>query len=186
MVTQTKSITTEAFEQFVKQPQNAGRRFALVNGEIVEKMPTQLHALIASLLIGLFIQYRQSHPFVWVFSEVRIKLSDDETNDRIPDVAVVLREGRTIDLNKPLSFVPDFVIQIQSPGQSDKYMSETGDYYLAHDAKLVWLIYPRKRLVEVRTLDDRQLLNDDDLLDAGSILSGFHITVNQMFDAALE
>ncbi len=52
---QTKLITVEAFLSFIQQPKNEDRHFELIDGEIVEKMPTQLHALIANLLNAVFI-----------------------------------------------------------------------------------------------------------------------------------
>jgi len=178
MLLHTKPITAEEFEQFIAE--NADRRFELINGEIVEKMPTQLHALIANLFNGLLFVYQQKNPIIWVFSEVRVKLPDDNSNDRIPDIAVVLKAGRQIDPDAPLDYMPDLAIEIQSPGQSDKLMSDKADYYLANGTRMVWIIY-KKRIVEVRTQDDRQLLNEDDILDGGDLLPGFSVAIKDVF-----
>lgn len=76
--------------------------------------------------------------------------------------------------------MPDLAIEIQSPGQSDKLMSDKADYYLANGTRMVWIIY-KKRIVEVRTQDDRQLLNEDDILDGGDLLPGFSVAVKDVF-----
>lgn len=178
MLPHTKPIMAEAFEQFIAE--NADRRFELINGEIVEKLSAQLQALIASLFSGLLFIYQQKNPIIWIFSKVHVKLPDDNSNDRIPDIAVVLKEGRQIDPDAPLDYMPDLAIEIQSPGQSDKLMSDKADYYLANGTRMVWIIY-KKRIVEVRTKDDRQLLNEDDILDGGDLLPGFSVAIKDVF-----
>ena len=40
---QTKTYTIEEFERFLALPENADRLFELIDGEIVEKMPTEEH-----------------------------------------------------------------------------------------------------------------------------------------------
>ncbi|MEO8393156.1 MAG: Uma2 family endonuclease [Chloroflexota bacterium] len=47
MAIQKQLYTIEDFEQFITQPENRDRRFELINGEIVEKMPTESHGIIA-------------------------------------------------------------------------------------------------------------------------------------------
>jgi hypothetical protein len=42
-------------------------------------------------------------------------------------------------------------------------------------------MYTKKRLIEVRTLDDWDLLTDDDTLDGGDVLPGFTVAVNDLF-----
>ena len=44
------------------------------------------------------------------------------------------------------------------------------------------LLYPEKRIVEVRTPDDRQLLTDGDPLEGGDVLPRFSIAVSDIFD----
>lgn len=175
------AITQEAFERFLAQPQNSEGSFELINGEIVEKMPTQLHSLIVGFFITLLNLYRWQNPIIWVMPEIRVKLSGDTYNDRVPDIGVVLRAGRVFDPHAPLNYMPDLIIEIQSPSQSDKFMSDKADYYLEKGARRVWLVYSRKRIIEVRTKDDRRLLTDEDMLDGGDILPGFSVAVREIF-----
>jgi Uma2 family endonuclease len=53
MVANIKPITSKEFAQFVAQTENVDRLFELINGEIIEKVTTQLHALIANLFDAL-------------------------------------------------------------------------------------------------------------------------------------
>ena len=181
MAMNIRPMTTDEFEQFVSLPTNADRLLELVNGEVVEKVPTQLHAFIASLFNAVLFLYTQTNPIGWVFSELRIKLPGDLENDLIPDIAFVLKEGRTFDPDAPLTYMPDLVIEIQSPGQNDKFMLDKATYYLAHGSRLVWIIYPSKRLVEALTATTRELLTERDTLKASDLLPGFSLPVADIF-----
>jgi Uma2 family endonuclease len=178
---QAKLMTRAEFEAFADHPKNVDRLLERINGEIVEKVPKQLHALVSALLTIAFGIYLRENPIAWVFSEVRVSPPDDALNDRIPDVAVVLKEGRTIDPDEALPYMPDLAIEVQSPGQSDKFMADKADYYLANGARMVWLVYPTKRLVEVLTLDDRHLLTESDTLDMGDLLPNFSLPIKDIF-----
>jgi Uma2 family endonuclease len=52
-----------------------------------------------------------------------------------------------------------------------------------HGAKLVWLIYPEKRLVEVYRQDaDSDILTGDDTLQGDDVLPGFVLSVHEICD----
>lgn len=76
---------------------------------------------------------------------------------------------------------PDLAVEVKSPDDSLKKMTEKAAYYLANGVRMVWLIYPKMKLVEVLTPDDRQLLNENDTLDGGSVLPGFTMAVRDIF-----
>jgi len=178
---QTTPVTAEAFIAFILQPENEGRRFELIDGEIVEKMPTQLHALIATLFIFRLSLYFQNNLLGWVFTELRIKLPNDDLNDTIPDVSVVLKAGREFDPNEPLTFMPDLAIEIKSPTDSLIKMRKKANYYLENGSKLVWLVDTQRQKVEVYTVDDTEILGINDILDAGDLLPNFKLPVSDLW-----
>ncbi len=45
-------VTADAFEAFMARPENADRLFELINGEIIEKMPSNPHASEIAQLIA--------------------------------------------------------------------------------------------------------------------------------------
>ena len=178
---QTKPITAEAFIAFIQLPEHEGRRFELIDGEIIEKMPTQLHALIATLLIFRLSLYFQNNPIGWVFTELRIKLPDDALNDTIPDISVVLKAGRQFDPNQPLGFMPDLAIEIKSPDDSLIKMRKKANYYLENGTKIVWLVDTQRQKVEVYTVDDTEILGMNDMLEGGDLLPDFKLSVSELW-----
>jgi len=173
----TKPMTVEAFIAFTLRPENEGRHFELIDGEIIEKMPTQLHALIATLFIFRLSLYFQTNPIGWVFSELRINLPNDDLNDTIPDISMVLKAGRQLDPNEPLTFMPDLAIEIKSPTDSLIKMRKKANYYLENGSKIVWLVDTQRQKVEVYTVDDTEILGSSDTLDGGDLLPDFKLPV---------
>jgi len=184
MAMQKEYITVDEFERLVNQAENTDRRLELINGEIIEKMPTQLHALIVYHFIIALHAYLQDHPIAWVFPEARYELPDDPDSSFIPDISVVLREGRTPTTEGAAPYMPELAIEIQSPKQSDKFMVDKGKMYLVKGSKLVWLVYPRQQLVEVLTPTERHLLTIEDTLTGGDVLPGFSVSIREIFPKA--
>lgn len=181
---QAKPVTSEAFMAFVLLPENEGRRFELIDGEIIEKMPTQLHALIASYFIFMLSLYFRDTPIGWVFSELRIKLPNDDLNDTIPDISVVLKSGREFNPNEPLTFMPDLAIEIKSPTDSLIKLRKKANYYLENGSKVVWLVDTQRQKVEVYTVDDTEILGSNDSLDGGELLPDFKLSVISLWTQA--
>lgn len=179
MVVQQKPITVAEYEQFADSPENADRRFELIHGEIVEKMPDPIHSWIITELVWYFKSYLKKHPIGKVFVELRFELPTDKINGRIPDLSFVA--GTDVKLShKAMPMMPDLAVEVQSPGQGPKLMRDKADYYLANGTKMVWLIYPDKRLVEVLTLDDRYFLTEEDVLEGGELLPDLRVSVKDI------
>ncbi|MBL8133999.1 MAG: Uma2 family endonuclease [Anaerolineae bacterium] len=183
MVVNTLLMTVEAFEEALRQPENAGRRLQLVRGEIVEDMPIPMHGFIVSYLTLLIGTFLRDHPIGWLMAEVRCKLLEDPFNSRIPDLAFVSRQHGEFDWRAPLPFIPDLVIEVQSPGDTYAAMRERAAYFLAHGARLVWLIFPDKQQIEVYPADDiAEVLGVEGELTGRDVLPGFAASVRALFD----
>lgn len=174
------AYTLAEFEDFIAQPENADWHFELVNGEIVQKLPTFLHGFIIAILTTALMNYLRDNPVGRAAVEARYRVSHDERNDLIPDLSYV-------GIDKPIiskgaaPFMPDLAVEVQSPDQSDKFMLDKATYYLANGTRMVWLVYPEKRLVEVLTADERHLLTEENALDGGGVLPGFSLPVRDVF-----
>ncbi len=184
MALEKQLVTVEEFEAFIERPENADRRFELINGEIVEKMPTEEHGII-QLFIGTWINmYLFQNPIGRAGVEIRHRPAQDRTNDRMPDISVVLNKEKPVTRRGAALYIPDLAIEIKSPGDSTKSLREKAHFYLANGGQMVWLVFPDKKLIEVYTLDEQLLLIEGDVLTGGDALPGFELAVSAIFESA--
>lgn len=178
-----QKIHIDEFEDFINRPENSERRFELIDGEIVEKMPTEEHGVV-TLNIGSEVRtHVRQNNLGRVAVEARHRGEDDEYNDRIPDISFTSAE-RALPLTKQgaVPQMPDLAVEVKSPTDSIKGMREKANYYLKNGARMVWLVFPQKQLVEVYRPDaDVEILNADDTLDGGDVLPGFALAVKDIF-----
>jgi len=173
------AYTTKEFEDFLVE--HPDQLFELIDGEIVKKMPTQLHAFIIAVLTAALMNYLRQNPIGRALVEARYGLPDDKLNDRIPDLSFITNEKGALVRKGAAFYMPDLAVEVQSPDQSDKLMADKAAYYLAHGTRMVWLVYPEQRIIEVLTPNDRQLLNENMTLSGGDILPNFTLPVREIF-----
>lgn len=77
--------------------------------------------------------------------------------------------------------MPDLAIEIASPTDSPLAMREKALYYLKYGSKLVWLLFPRQKQIEVHTSESIHTLNLEDTLDGGNVLPGFSLPLKDIF-----
>ena len=182
MVSPAHTYTVAEYEALLDDPANQDRRLELVHGEIIEKMPTQLHAAIVHLISGFLFVFLREHPIGWALVKARYQLPGDNQNARIPDLSFVRKvEGRSLTNASAAPYMSDLAIEMQSPGQSDRMMLDKAEYYLANDTRMVWLVYPDRRLVEVLTGEARHLLTETGVISGGEVLPGFTLNVKDIF-----
>jgi Uma2 family endonuclease len=187
MVVQTRlnKMTVDEYDALMAREENIDRHLELVDGELIEEMPTVEHSDVFIAFLNAFSAYFAVHPIGKIMVEVRYKLPTDEHQAHVPDLSIVLN-GKSYDRRKPLPFMPEIAIEIQSPGQSKKILSKKADYYLENGCKIVVLAYPIERLIEMVTPLDRFFLQAGDTLDLGAVLPGFTLAVDTIFPPAGE
>lgn len=185
VLTREQLYTVDEFEDLLKLPENAGRLLELIDGEIVEKMPTEEHGSIA-LNIGAELRaYLRTIRRGIAGTEVRYQTGKDERNSRLPDISISVA-NRPLVKDGAVIGMPDLAVEIKSPDDSLKEMREKAEYYLANGTQIVWLVYPHQRCVEVYTLDTIELLCADDVLTGGELLPDFSLSVAEIFLAPWE
>lgn len=170
-IPRTQPYTIDEFEAFIARPEHADRLFELINGEIVEKVPTEEHSLVVGDLYLLLRLFVDEHDLGRVAFEVRRKVPHDDHNARL---LPVVKRGAVPQM-------PDLAVEVQSPSDSPKKLLDKAAYYLANGTRLVWLVYPDKRLVEVLTADDRQFFTENETLTGGDVLPGLTMPVTAIF-----
>jgi len=182
MAVQLGSMTVEEFWE-----QYAGKPYDLVEGEIVDIMPTGFqHGRIEhhlSHLMGKIVDDR--HLGVLLVGEVGVQLGPHTI--RGVDIAFLSNESMA-KIEKPdkyLPFGPDLVVEIVSPGNTASEIASKVDEYLRAGTRLVWILYPDLRKVVTHDSSGRtKSLGSGQTLDGGDVLPGFQVSVSQLFPPA--
>lgn len=178
--------TIYEFEQMLSLPENQDRLLELINGEVVEKMHTEEHGMIASNINIELGSYVKQHKAGRVGIEVRHRVIEDRLNARMPDVSFT-RAQRPVVKRESVPHLPDIAIEIKSPDDSIKQFRAKAEYYLANGVQLVWLVYPQQRMIEVYSLDgDVEILFEGGQLTGGEVLPGFSMPISEVFADPLE
>ena len=185
MAVQKTRYTVDEFEAFAALPENAERRFELVNGEIIETMPTEEHGVIAANILAFIWNFLRTHALGRVAVEPRHRMPNDDHNALIPDIAFTSHE-RALPLTTqgPVPQMPDLAVEVKSPDDSILELREKAAYYLANGSRMVWLVLPRPRVIEVYRLnEDVEILTAADTLQGYAVLPGFTLAVSEIFAA---
>jgi Uma2 family endonuclease len=98
----------------------------------------------------------------------------------MPDVSLVLGE-KPVEREGAAEYMPDVVVEVQSPDDGWREMIRRAVFYLDHGAKAVLLVYPAKKQVEVLMGDDRLLLGVGEMIDLSAVLPDFTMAVADVF-----
>ena len=177
-----KSYTVEEFEAIADATENAERLLELINGEIVEKVPTQLHGQCVINVGSEFNLYARKIRLGRVGTEVRHRKPNDNRNARMPDVSFTIRRDNEPMVTKgSVMRMPDVAVEIKSPDDDLKALREKIRYYLQNGTRLAWLVIPEKQEVEVYTSQYEGVLIETDTLEGGDVLPGFKMAVRDVF-----
>jgi Uma2 family endonuclease len=176
--------TIQDYEALITLPENEERLFELINGEVVEKAPTELHSLVAGNMYSALRGFVKPRSLGRVLFEARHRVPNDEHNARIPDVSLTRTERLLPVVDQgAVPLIPDLCIEVQSPNDSPKKLRDKAAYYLANGAKLVLIAYPKKRMVEAQYPDGEfDMFHEDETITFGDLLPGFTLPVKDVFD----
>lgn len=181
MVIKDKTYTLQEFNDFTMQ--HPDRLLELIDGRIVEKMTTEEHGAIAVNIASELKQWKKHRNIQGYYSvEASVELAEDDKNHRRPDVSFRLSDAE-IGKQGALSSLPDFCVEIRSPSNTPKDLREKAEFFIANGARLVWLVHPRKQVVEVYFEDGTfDIFTDENVLSGGDVLPSFEMLVREIFE----
>ncbi|MCC6892569.1 MAG: Uma2 family endonuclease [Anaerolineae bacterium] len=181
---QKGSYTIQDFEAMIALPENEERLFELINGEIIEKVPTELHSIVAGNMYSMLRAFVKPEGLGRVLFEARHAVPGDENNARIPDVSFTRRERLLPVVEEgAIPLMPDLCIEVQSPDDSPRKLRDKAAYYPANGAQLVLIAYPKKRMIEAQYPDGEfDFFREDETIRFGDLLPGFVMRVKDVFD----
>jgi Uma2 family endonuclease len=161
-----------------------GRLCELVDGVLVEKAIGFRESCLAVALITLlwsFVMHRNLGLVTGEAGLIRLALG----LVRIPDVAFVSWE-RLPDRRMPTEpipdLAPDLVVEVLSESNTPGEMARKRHEYFAAGVRLVWLVDPVTRTVEVYTTPDQPtVLHEGRTLEGCAVLPGFTLSLQELF-----
>ncbi len=179
----TQLITAE---QLMEMSDDPGKRFELVNGEVVEvPFAAHLHARIVMTLVYLLSTFVRAHDLGEVYGDgLGYLITRMPDTVRSPDVSFLSAE-RIPEEGFPVfvPFAPEFAIEVVSPNDQADEVHDKVYQYLAAGTRLVWVIWPKTRSVSVfGNGSTNGEFGPEAELDGGDVLPGFRVRVANLFD----
>ncbi len=181
-------ITRQAVtaEQFYEIPEVPGKRFELVNGEVIEvPFASHMHARLVKALFLLLHAFVVERNLGEVFGDglgsIITRMPDSV---RGPDISFLAKE-HVPDEDFPgfVPFAPDLAVEIVSPNDRPNEVHDKVDQYLAAGTGLVWVLWPKTSSVSVFGPGGANgQFGSEDELDGGEVLPGFSVRIADLFD----
>ena len=179
-LTQPKLMTAE---ELWRLPDN-GMRQDLVKGVIREMPPAGFeHGDIALNVSAALKAFARRTGHGRAVSESGFVISHNPDTVRAPDGAFVARDRVTEPPpQKYFDGAPDLALEVVSPSDTATEVHEKVDEWLQAGARLVWVVYPRRRTVVVyRSPREAVILREGDTLSGEDVMPGFELPVAEVF-----
>lgn len=166
-------------------------RYELVKGRLIQMAPTTADHGEMSLGLGAALRYyADTHGGHAYAAETGFNLTypgEEEETVLGPDAAYIHDDVVPKDRHGFVGRPPDLAVEVVSPSQFGPEMQGKARLWLARGCKLVWIVWPDKRVIDVWRPGDQKThrtLHPGDDLDDEAILPGFHYPVVKVFTTA--
>ena len=180
--TETRLLTADDLLRLYSE----GVRGELIRGVLCKTMPTgREHGRVAiklAVALGNFVSPRKLGTLVGFRSGVWLERDPDTVRE--PDIAFTSVDRLPLgeDVMGYAEVVPELVVEIASPSDSRREVNDKARMWLSHGVRLVWVVHPDTRTVDVHRPDLAvTTLGEDDALDGLDVLPGFSCVVSTVF-----
>jgi Uma2 family endonuclease len=183
--TTTALMTAEDFFDWLQRPENQGKHFELVRGEVVEmSRPGELHCHICGNVTGIFYNYiRQRRKGRVLPNDAGLILAREPDTVRGPDV-VFFDDVKPYDQLNPkfAEDLPALAVEVLSPNDRIGKVTRRIMEFLTAGVRLVWLVDPDARDVTVyRQGREPQVFDMTQELTGEDVLPDFRCPVAELF-----
>lgn len=189
----TGLMTVDEFLQWVNLPENADKRWELIEGVPVQKGGTEDNMAssskintIVAMLIGSFLN-------MWILGKHLGYVTGADGGYRIssknvfqPDVGYISKARAGGLKGTIFDTAPDLAVEVVSPSEVEKNIFLKAHRYLLNGTQIVWVVYPEDKMVYVCTLEANNSMNvlplDETMtLTGGNVLPNFKLEVAKIF-----
>ncbi|MCL4255072.1 MAG: Uma2 family endonuclease [Anaerolineae bacterium] len=181
----TKEMTTDDFWAFVNLPENADKRWELINGEIIEMAPSsKINTLIALLIASYITPFVMSRKLGYVTgADGGYRLGK---NILQPDFGYISKARSGGLKGNFYENAPDLAVEVISFSEKEESVFRRAHRYLSHGTRMVWVVYPDDKTVYVCLPSDNGGMNvnvfDNTMtLTGGDVLPDFSVPVADIF-----
>jgi Uma2 family endonuclease len=178
MATQPHTLVTA--EHFHQLPQEEGREFELLDGEVIElPSATPGHNLIVSNLIGLLGPGLRGRAKAIPFTD----FSDGHFTTLRPDLVILFNDKfALLDLDKlPVTIPPDIVIEVISASESYSRVNRRINAYRRFGVQEVWIFDYQNLQMNLHGAAGAKRLCSGDALES-PLLPGWSVPIDQIFE----
>ena len=179
--TERKLMTAE---ELLMMPKGDGRRFELIRGVLIERMPGgDPHHEALTLTTMAVGNYARSNRYGVVRSgDPGYRLEREPDTVRAPDVAWFAPGRLQRGVRGYPEMAPDLAIEIKSPSNSWPEITAKAQMWLCYGSQESWVGDPETITVRIyRPNTAPVILGADDTLDGGDLLPGFSVPVRDLF-----
>ena len=175
------------FEGFAERNSDMAEYEISNTGHLLIREPTGYPGSVyeGEMITGLF-NWARRHGGVAFPSSSRFTLPDGSYYG--PDAAWISEERRHL-LDEPVTrafprVVPDFIVEVKSPSNSDAELLDKINLFLEHGTRLAWYIDGATRtVIKFRPGQEPETLRDPEHIDGDDVLPGFRFAVRErIFD----
>src|SRR6266849_6120127 len=180
------TTTKLTFEEFEALPEQEGIHYELDEGELLmEASPAARHNLVRQRIAMKLMQFVESSHLGIVLEEMDFRLAPETV--RNPDVAFVTAEHlKKIDLDRsPVEGAPALAVEVISSSNTAQDMAKKTQQYLRAGSRLVWLVYPGLRLVEIHSASGVRRVQEPEPLKEDTLFPGFSLSLRNVFGSGV-
>jgi Uma2 family endonuclease len=188
---QEKTISASEFWELCQTPEYEDLHVELIEGEIEEMAPAGgEHGVITvkmTVRVGGFVEANDlGYVTAAETGYVLHRRTVGKDTVLAPDMGFVAKQRATEGLPKQfVPFAPDLAVEVISPSESYTKVARKVALYLRYGTRLVWVIDPSNKTVQVHALEDgvqaAKTLGEDSTLTGGDVLPGFTLSVRELF-----
>jgi Uma2 family endonuclease len=162
--------------------------YEVVNGKRVELPPLAISSIRVANTLGFFMEScARAERAGRVTVEMLHWLDEAAELKRRPDISYVSYErwprNKAVTDDEAWDVVPDLAVEVVSPSvKADGLLEKVEEYFVA-GVRLVWVVYPRRRVVHMfESFTQIKVTAEGQELDGGSILRGFRVPLVSLFE----
>jgi Uma2 family endonuclease len=180
-MTAMKLKSPATIDDLLRCPQD-GRKYELVDGEIVVSAVGFRHAQIIVNIVHIIATFLEASPIGVVLAD-NLGINLPNGNLRSPDVTFARNDKVPVGeaAHGFAQFIPDLAVEVLSPYDSLKEVGEKIGEFLECGVPVVWLVDPEHETVTVyHSLSKTEQLSSKDII-ATEALPGFSCPVSRFF-----